>query len=58
MTCDNDYDSLTPKVKFNGLAEAVIVMVSAHSQLFGFMRFDVDFKIFLWPLVRHQFVGR
>ena len=27
-------------------------------KLFNIMRFDVDFKIFLWPLVRHQFVGR
>ena len=58
MTCDNDYDSHTQKVKFDGLAEVVIVIVSGHSQLFNFLCFDVNFKIFVWRLVRHKFVGR
>ena len=56
MTCDNDYDSLTPKVKSDGLAEVVIVIVSGHSQLFNSMSLNIYFKIFLRRLVRYQFV--
>ena len=57
MTCDNDYDCLTSKVKFDNLAEAVIVIVSGHSHLFNFMCFDEDFKVFLRRLVRHKFMS-
>ena len=56
MTCDNDYDSLTSKVKFDNLVEAVIVIVSGHSHLFNFMRFNINFEIFLGRLVRHKLV--
>ena len=55
MTCDNDYDSLTSKkVKFDNLVEAVIVIVSGHSHLFNFMRFNINFKVFLRRLIRHK----